>query len=156
MDPCPECNCPADFEWLPCTDICRQQERIHRLAPPPPASASAPSFPPLPDSDEEEEGPPFFEDRTPDQELFMANAYWTVLDPCWPEYEHQIGYLANFPHLIDEAQFIHSLLFRKELTRDEIVRIITDIEPEGLFTRSYTVVTWHLRMMEKAGLVYAQ
>jgi hypothetical protein len=155
MDPCPECNCPADFEWLPCTDICRQQERIHRLAPPP--ASPAPSFPPLPDSDEEgQEDPPFFEDRTPDQELFMANAYWTVLDPCWPEYEHQIGYLAKFPHLIDEAQFIHSLLFRKELTRDEIVRIITDIEPEGLFTRSYTVITWHLGMMEKAGLVYAQ
>jgi hypothetical protein len=86
----------------------------------------------------------------------MANAYWTVLDPCWPEYEHQIGYLANFPHLIDEARFIYSLLFRKELTRDEIVRIITDIEPEGLFIRSSTVVTWHLRMMEKAGLIYAQ
>lgn len=149
MDPCPECNCPADFEWLPCTDICRQQERINRLAPPP-----ALSFPPLPDSDEED--PPFFEDRTPDQELFMANAYWTVLDPCWPEYEHQIGYLSNFPHLIDEARFIYSLLFRKGLTRDEIVGIITDIEPEGLFIRSSTVVTWHLRMMEKAGLIYAQ
>lgn len=155
MDPCPECNCPADFEWLPCTDICRQQERIDRLAPAP-APAPVPIYPPLPTSDDEEEEPPFFEDRTPDNELFMANAYWTVLDPCWPEYEHQIGYLAKFPHLVDEAQFIHSLLFRKQLTRDDLVRIIAQIEPEGLFVRSYTAITWHLRMMEKAGLIYAQ
>ena len=157
MDPCPECNCPADFEWLPCTDICRQQERINRLAPPPPLS-----FPPLPLSDDEEEkqgqekSSPFYEDRTPDYDLFMANAHWIVLDPCWSEYEHEIGYLANFPHLIDEAQLIYSLLVRKGLTRDELVRKITEMEPDGLFIRSYTVVTWHLKMMEKAGMIYAE
>ena len=153
MDPCPECNCPADFEWLPCTDICRQQERIDRLAPPLAGTTPLP-YPPLPESDDED--PPFYEDREPDHELFMANAYWTVLDPCWPEYEHQIGYLAKFPHLVDEAQFIHSLLVRKQMTRDELIRIISEMEPEGLFVRSYTVITWHLRMMEKAGLIYAE
>jgi hypothetical protein len=159
MDPCPECNCPADFEWLPCTDICRQQERINRLAPPPASAfpSPAPRFPPLPDSDDEaQEDPPFYEDRTPDYDLFMANAYWIALDPFWPEYEHQIGYLANFPYLIDEAQFIYSLLVRKGLTRDELVRIITEMEPEGLFIRSYAAVTWHLKMMEKAGMIYAE
>ena len=154
MDPCRECNCPADFEWLPCTDICRQQERIDRLAPPLAGTRAPLPYPPLPESDDEK--PPFYEDRVADHELFMANAYWTVLDPCWPEYEHQIGYLAKFPHLVDEAQFIHSLLFRKQLTRDELVRIISQMEPEGLFLRSYTVITWHLKMMEKAGLIYAQ
>jgi hypothetical protein len=151
--PCPTCNCPADAEWLPCTDVCRQEERIDRLAPAP--------YPALPLSDDEDLEPsppkePFYEDRTPDHDLFMANAYWTVLDPCWPQYEHEIGYLANFPHLIDEAQFIYALLVRKCLTRDELVRIICELEPEGLFLRSYRVITWHLTMMEKAGMIYAQ
>ena len=154
---CAECNCPADFEWLPCTDICRQQERIDRLAPAP--------YPPLPPSDDEaveqatplrrDALDPFYEDREPSYD-YMTEAYWTVLDPCWPQYEHEIGYLANFPHLIDEAQFIYALLVRKGLTRDELVKIICELEPEGLFTRSYTAVTWHLRMMEKAGIIYAQ
>lgn len=156
--PCAECNCPADFEWLPCTDVCRQQERIDRLAPAP-LGASGPSYPPLPLSDDEsgiEDHEAFYEDRSPDYDLLMANSYWTVLDPCWPQYEHEIGYLANFPHLIDEAQFIYSLLVRKELSRDELVKVITQLEPEGLFMRSYTVVTWHLTMMEKAGIIYAQ
>ena len=31
-----------------------------------------------------------------------------------------------------------------------------EMEPDGLFIRSYTVITWHLRMMEKAGLIYAE
>ena len=163
---CAICNCPADFEWLPCTDVCRQEERIDRLAPPPaplaPRGASEQSYPPLPLSDDEsvepdlEDRDPFYEDRTPDNDLLMANAFWTVLDPCWPEYEHEIGYLTNFPHLIDEAQFIYSLLVRKPLSRDELVRIITELEPEGLFLRSYRVITWHLTMMQKAGIIYAQ
>ena len=163
--PCAICNCPADFEWLPCTDVCRQEERINRLAPPPaplaPIGASGLPYPPLPPSDDEsgeelEDHEAFYEDRNPDYDLLMANSYWTVLDPCWPQYEHEIGYLANFPHLIDEAQFIYSLLVRKELSRDELVKVITQLEPEGLFMRSYTVVTWHLTMMEKAGIIYAQ
>jgi hypothetical protein len=156
-DRCVECNCPADFEWLPCTEVCRQQERIDRLAPAP--------YPPLPPSDDEssqQDHEAFYEDREPSYDPLpalgghMIEAYWTVLDPCWPQYEHEIGYLANFPHLIDEAQFIYALLVRKGLTRDELVRIICELEPEGLFTRSYTAVTWHLRMMEKAGIIYAQ
>lgn len=166
--PCKICNCPADFEWLACTDVCRQEERIDRLAPAPlaPRGVSQQSYPPLPLSDDEstvetapvrpEDQEAFYEDREPDYNLFIANAYWTVLDPCWPQYEHEIGYLANFPHLIDEAQFIYALLVRKALTRDELVRIICDLEPEGLFMRSYTAVTWHLKMMEKAGIIYAQ
>jgi len=182
--PCAECNCPADFEWLPCTDVCRQQERIDRLAPAPlrasplrasPLRASPlarqAAYPPLPDSDDEgfkvsernehtqaqaQAQDPFYEDREPDYDLFMDNAYWTILDPCWPQYEHEIGYLAKFPHLVDEAQFIHALLFRRGMTRDELVRVITELEPEGLFMRSYSAVTWHLKMMERAGIIYAQ
>ena len=161
--PCPSCNCPADFDWLPCTtDVCRQQERIDRLAPcGPSALKPKQAYPPLPLSDDEGLDPsqvkePFYEDREPDYELHMADAYWTVLDPCWPQYENEIGYLANFPHLIGEAQFIYALLVRKGLTRDELVRMICELEPEGLFLRSYRVVTWHLRRMEKAGIIYAQ
>jgi len=160
--PCPTCNCPVDFEWLPCTEVCRQQERIDRLSPSGP-SAPKPkqAYPPLPLSDDEsvekqKQNEYFYEDRQPDYDLFMADAYWTVLDPCWPEYEHEIGYLAHFPHLIDEAQFIYALLVRKGQTRDELVRTIVELEPEGLFLRSYRVITWHLKMMEKAGIIYAQ
>ena len=93
---CPTCKCPADFEWLPCTHICRQAERQWRLrparqeyAPPPYAELPdsederVPDFIPLPESISSPEEVDQVEEHEQRESAEIEYLVTEIMEPVW-------------------------------------------------------------------------
>ena len=159
--PCTHCNCPADFEWLPCTEVhCRQGERIMRLR----SSDDYIPLPPLPESDDENEATApesdDWERESDDWERELANIQkplYVLIDPSpWSEaYAKSLGHLANFPHMMQEADYIYAILGNCPIDFDELIEWLRSVDrPPSVFARSLEAsVRFHLAKMEEIGII---
>jgi len=116
------------------------------------------AYPPLPQSEDEGECDSnlYFidtkgEPSTCSQTKWGADIAW---DSSWDNYRRVIGVLANFPHVMEEAELLYSILRDKWHTREELVVAAIDLAGTQLFARSITAIDWHLEKMEEATLIY--
>ena len=148
---CSHCNCPADFEWLPCTEVhCRQGERMIRLR----SSDDYIALPPLPESDDEDDET-FLQDPQETQEI--QTPLYVLIDPSpWSEaYAKSLGHLANFPHIMQEADYIYAILGNCPMDFKELTDWIRSVDrPPSVFARNFDAsVRFHLNKMEEIGII---
>ena len=170
---CPDCAYPIEFDWLPCTNCpCEGELRAYAPLPLPPYAPLPPS--PLPESDDESGNLYFFDTKgepsawdeyvksvkghfdTKCSHLKLQTKWGAdiVWDSSWDKYRRAIGVLANFPHVMEEAELLYSILRDKWHTREELVVAAIDLAGTQLFARSITAIDWHLEKMEEATLIY--
>lgn len=171
---CISCQCPYDFEWLPCTKKrCMQSTRKWRLMPPlqqmilsskvhTGSKVRTASSHPLPESDSEEDYIPLPSSEDEAYVPSVIHLYPSIhSNVSWSEYRKYICHLSKIPYILGEAEAIldaFKITDYKPIHIDRIIGLICAMkkaQASSIFSRNLEVsVRWHITNMEKIGMLY--